>query len=114
MKYNGLNRILWLELHARRLRVASPDTGRQPLGGPMGIADTLNKIVRSKTDRKVFGICGGLAHATDTPSWVWRAGFVISIFFGGLGVIAYLVLWIFMPVPKEDIQPDAPVERPAL
>ncbi len=80
----------------------------------MTIVDTLNKIVRSKTDRKVFGICGGLAHATDTPSWVWRAGFVISIFFGGLGLISYLVLWIFMPAPKEDIQPVAPVGRPVL
>lgn len=69
----------------------------------MAVADTLNKIVRSKTDRKIFGICGGLAHATDTPSWVWRAGFAISIFFGGLGVIAYLVLRIFMPSPKEDV-----------
>lgn len=69
----------------------------------MAIADTLNKMVRSKADQKIFGICGGLAYATDTPSWVWRAGFVISFFLGGLGVFAYLVLRIFMPASKEEI-----------
>ncbi|MGD0542196.1 MAG: PspC domain-containing protein [Tepidisphaeraceae bacterium] len=95
-------------------RVALPATRIQLLGGSMPITDTLNRIARSKTDRKVFGICGGLAHATSTPPWIWRAGFVMSIFFGGLGVIAYVVLWIFMPSPKKDIQSAAPVERPAL
>jgi phage shock protein C len=69
----------------------------------MAIDDALNKMVRSKADQRIFGICGGLAHATGTPSWVWRAGFVISVFLGGLGVFAYLVLWIFMPAPKEEI-----------
>jgi phage shock protein PspC (stress-responsive transcriptional regulator) len=68
----------------------------------MAIRDTLNKIALSKTDRKVFGVCGGLAHATDTPSWVWRAGFAMSLPFGGLGAFAYLVLWYFMPSPKGD------------
>ncbi|MGD0388807.1 MAG: PspC domain-containing protein [Tepidisphaeraceae bacterium] len=68
----------------------------------MAIIDTLNRITLSKTDRKLCGVCGGFAHATDTPTWIWRAGFVLSIFFGGLGVFAYLVLWYFMPSPKED------------
>jgi phage shock protein PspC (stress-responsive transcriptional regulator) len=33
---------------------------------------------------------------------MWRAGFVLSVPFGGLGVIAYLVLWYFMPPSKGD------------
>ena len=64
--------------------------------------DKLNKLVRSKTDRKIFGVCGGLAQATDSPPWIWRAGFVLSLPFGGFGAIAYLVLYNFMPSTPKD------------
>jgi phage shock protein PspC (stress-responsive transcriptional regulator) len=63
----------------------------------MALTDTLNKMRLSKSDRKVFGVCGGLAQATDTPSWIWRAGFCMLAFLWGFGLIAYLVLWNFMP-----------------
>ena len=59
--------------------------------------DTLKKIALSKDDRKIFGVCGGLARATETPSWMWRAGFVLSLPLGGFGAFAYLVLYCFMP-----------------
>jgi len=65
----------------------------------MGFNDTLNGMRRSNTDRIVFGICGGLAQATGTPVWIWRAAFVLLAIFGGAGVVTYLVLWIFMPPP---------------
>jgi phage shock protein PspC (stress-responsive transcriptional regulator) len=63
----------------------------------MSLADTLNKITLSKSDRVVLGVCGGFAQATQTPSWIWRAAFCISAIFGGAGAIAYLILWYFMP-----------------
>jgi phage shock protein C len=60
----------------------------------------INRLRRSETDRWISGVCGGLARFTDVESWVWRAGFAIASFFGGLSVVVYVVLWIL--VPRED------------
>jgi phage shock protein C len=68
----------------------------------MSISDNLHRMAKSRTDRKVFGVCGGIAHATDTPSWFWRAIFVVLVLCGGMGVIPYLVFWYFMPEAKGD------------
>ena len=65
----------------------------------MSFQETLKKITLSKSDRKILGVCGGLAQGTETPSWVWRVGFVLSIFLGGIGAITYLLLWNFLPQP---------------
>ena len=45
----------------------------------------------------VAGICSGLAYYTGSPVWIWRAGFVIFTLCGGAGIVAYLVIWAFMP-----------------
>jgi phage shock protein C len=67
----------------------------------MTIIEMLNNLTRSARDRKIGGVCGGIAEATETPSWVWRAAFIISVAFGGLGVFAYVVLWFFMPPARD-------------
>ena len=61
------------------------------------MADELKKLHKSKSDKVIAGVCGGLADATEIPSWVWRAGFVFWGLCGGTGVIAYLIFAIFMP-----------------
>lgn len=45
----------------------------------------------------IAGVCSGWAYFTGTPSWVWRTGFVLATVFWGGGLLAYIVLWIFMP-----------------
>ena len=62
----------------------------------------LRELKRSAKDKKIAGICGGLGEHTPVPSWVWRAAFVTSLFIGGLGLIAYIVLWVSMPPAKAD------------
>lgn len=64
----------------------------------MQIKDTLNRLARSPTDRILGGVCAGLGESTQTPPWLWRAGFVLAALGFGTGVLLYLVLWIFMPV----------------
>ena len=63
--------------------------------------DALKKIAVSNSDRRIFGVCGGLARATEVPAWMWRAGFVMSLLFGGLGGVLYLVLGYFMPASHD-------------
>lgn len=55
-------------------------------------------LMRSKTDSKIAGICGGLGEYFDMDSNVWRILFVLMFLFGSIGFWLYLVCWIILPV----------------
>ena len=57
----------------------------------------LNELTRSRTDRQIGGVCGGLAKATDIPAWVYRAAF-IALLIIGVTPLLYAALWIYMPL----------------
>ncbi|MGE5116244.1 MAG: PspC domain-containing protein [Betaproteobacteria bacterium] len=75
---------------ARLLDAAAPVTPAPPLAA-------LNALRRSRDDRWIGGVCGGLARATGAESWVWRLLFALLFFLGGAGLVIYLLLWIFVP-----------------
>lgn len=52
---------------------------------------------RSRNDRWFGGVCGGIARVTGLESWVWRLAFVALAVCAGTGLLAYLLLWIFIP-----------------
>ncbi|MEK6926620.1 MAG: PspC domain-containing protein [Nanoarchaeota archaeon] len=56
------------------------------------------KIYRSKKQRIIGGVCGGIAEYVDAdPTLIrllWTIGTIVSV---GLGIIAYLAAWIIMP-----------------
>ena len=62
-----------------------------------GAVQAFNRLRRSHTDKWVAGVCGGLAQATGLESWAWRLIFAVLLLFGGIGIIAYLLFWIFVP-----------------
>jgi len=70
-----------------------------PLGGASAAAPLAgaNTLRRSRTDLWIAGVCGGLARATGAESWVWRLVFALLSLFGGAGLLAYVLLWIFVP-----------------
>ena len=70
------------------------------------LVGALNGLRRSRSDRWVGGVCGGLAQATGLAPWLWRLAFVLFTFFGGAGLLVYLLLWIF--VPAEPMVQSAP------
>ena len=55
------------------------------------------KLYRSKTNRKIWGICGGLAEYYDIDPTLVRVLAVVSIFISGLGLIAYIVMRFMVP-----------------
>lgn len=55
------------------------------------------RLLRSTTDRRIAGVCGGLAKYTNTDPTVVRILFLLSIIFGGFGIWAYLVVWLIAP-----------------
>lgn len=60
------------------------------------------RLERSATNRVIAGVCGGIAEYLDIDPTVVRVFFVIAtIFTAGLGVLAYIVLLILMPLPGQ-------------
>lgn len=55
------------------------------------------RIVRSRVDRIIGGVAGGLAtHFGVDPLYV-RLGFLILSFLNGIGVLLYALLWLLLP-----------------
>ena len=73
--------------------------------GAEGLVGGLHALRRSRSDRWLGGVCGGLAPATGLPSWLWRLIFVVLVGCGGTGLIAYVLLWIVLPKEDESLDP---------
>jgi phage shock protein C len=59
--------------------------------------DAVNRLRRSRGDRWIGGVCGGIAVVTGVESWIWRLILALLALFGGTGVLLYVLLWIFVP-----------------
>lgn len=59
-----------------------------------------NRLYRSRRDRMVGGVCGGLGAYFGIDPVIVRLLFVVLTIWGGMGVLAYLILWIIIP-PEE-------------
>jgi phage shock protein PspC (stress-responsive transcriptional regulator) len=59
------------------------------------------RLLRSSSDRVLVGVAGGLGRYFRVDPVVFRIGFAVSIFFGGLGALAYLLLAVFVPTDGE-------------
>ncbi|HEX6583664.1 MAG TPA: PspC domain-containing protein [Thermoleophilaceae bacterium] len=57
----------------------------------------MQTLTRSETDRVIAGVAGGIAQRLGVSSTFVRLAWVLSVFFGGLGIVAYLVLWVVLP-----------------
>jgi phage shock protein C len=55
------------------------------------------KLYRSKTDRKLAGVCGGLAQYFNTDATLIRVLFVVLAVLGGSGLVIYAAMWIIVP-----------------
>src|SRR4051812_25084669 len=55
------------------------------------------QLRRSRTDKILGGVSGGLAEYSGIDALLWRVGFVALTLAGGTGVIVYLLLWLLMP-----------------
>ena len=55
------------------------------------------KFYLSQTDKKIGGVCGGLAEYCDIDPLLVRVGFLILLFGFGTGLLAYLIVWLLAP-----------------
>lgn len=56
------------------------------------------KLYRSRDDSKIAGVCGGLGDYLTTDSTVIRLIFIFALLLGGSSILAYLILWLVMPL----------------
>jgi phage shock protein C len=55
------------------------------------------KLYRSTTDKMLGGVAGGLGEYFGIDSTLIRVLFIVIVFLGGGGIIAYIILWIVVP-----------------
>lgn len=61
------------------------------------LVSAVNTFRRSRTDRWIAGVCGGLGRTTGMESWVWRLFFTVLFLCAGTGLLVYVLLAIFVP-----------------
>jgi phage shock protein PspC (stress-responsive transcriptional regulator) len=76
------------------------------------------QLRRSRTDKIIGGVNGGLAEYSGIDPLLWRVGFVALALAGGTGIIVYLLLWLLMPAgpplapgevaARQDLAPAGP------
>jgi phage shock protein C len=55
-------------------------------------------FARYSADKKIAGVCAGVARYLDLDANLVRALWLLCLFFAGTGLVAYIVLWIIMPL----------------
>jgi phage shock protein PspC (stress-responsive transcriptional regulator) len=87
--------------------------GWPPPGYPPPVPPAANpqRVTRSRSDRVIGGVCGGLARAWNTdPTLLRILTVVLTIVTGGALLLGYLIAWIVMPEdpwPPQGGQPGA-------
>ena len=56
------------------------------------------RLYKSQTDKKLCGVCGGLAEYFDFEPTLVRLAWVAFTLLGGSGILAYIIAAIVMPV----------------
>jgi phage shock protein PspC (stress-responsive transcriptional regulator) len=92
-------------LCGERMTPATPPAAAGASGEP-------RRLTRSITDRKLGGVCAGLAEHLDMDVSLVRVIAAVSVFFYGIGLLAYLVAWIVVPEGQPSPgQPPLPPSR---
>jgi phage shock protein C len=80
-----------------------PSCGAQ-LRSPRPNYATPKRLTRSRRDRKIAGVCGGIAEYMNVDATLIRLLAVIALF-AGAGFVAYIIAWVVLP--EEDLESAA-------
>ena len=77
---------------------AGPGIGAQFEAGANAFEAQVRALRRSRRDRWLGGVCGGLNGVLGLETWVWRLVFLLfALITSGFGALVYLLMWIFVP-----------------
>ena len=71
------------------------------------LSDSIKRLYRSTEDKKIFGICGGLAEYLNFDSTVIRILWLLFIIFGG-GLFLLLYIVLYFVIPTKEMNRKAP------
>jgi len=60
------------------------------------------RLYRSESDKKICGVCGGIAEYFDIDSTVIRLLWILATLFFGSGIFCYIICALVMPIKKEE------------
>jgi phage shock protein C len=72
--------------------------GSAPAHGQAPIVRAINGLHRSRSDRWLGGVCGGIGQSTGIAAWLWRMAFAALMLCAGTGIVVYVLMWIFVPL----------------
>ena len=87
-----------------------PEDGRfcSSCGEPLkNIPRPHHRLMRSRTDKKIAGVCGGLADYLDVDPTIVRVVAIMLALLGGWGVLGYVVAWAIVPEEQPDLAHSA-------
>ena len=70
-----------------------------------------SRLYRSRSEKLIAGVCGGLGEYFDVDPVLIRLLFVVTALLSGVGLLAYVVLWVLVPRHGEDTAPRGEVLR---
>jgi phage shock protein PspC (stress-responsive transcriptional regulator) len=63
--------------------------------------------MRSSTDKKIGGVCAGLADYFDMDPTIIRVIWILLLICGGTGLLAYVILWMVLPLAPGGVVPTS-------
>lgn len=70
-------------------------------GPSAGLGHAINGLQRSRDERWLGGVCGGLSQISGLAAWIWRLIFIAFLPCHGIGLLVYLTLWLLVPEERE-------------
>jgi phage shock protein PspC (stress-responsive transcriptional regulator) len=68
--------------------------------------------MRSSVDKKLGGVCAGLADYFDLDATIIRLVWLLSVLFAGTGILVYVILWIVLPLAPYPVPTTASAPAP--
>jgi len=73
--------------------------------GGAGLGEEVRDFHRLSGQKKIAGVCAGLGEYFEIDPVFFRLFFLASLFFGGIGALIYVLLWIMAPEKAGEEQP---------
>jgi phage shock protein C len=89
----------WPEEPPRQAGPELTEPGRATTGAP-------DALRRSRRDRVIGGVCGGLGRYAGVDPVLFRLAFVLLLLLGGSGFLLYIIAWIIIPEAREGEERD--------
>ena len=79
------------------LRIGAPENFGPAQGGYNSTKSSKKLLRRSRTNRSIAGICGGLAEYLGVDATPLRIVMLFLILFGGMSLWVYIIMWLLIP-----------------